>query len=136
WLGTPLAAILLSATQLLLPCWLKLTVVLVPTLKDCQFSKACGAIWLIVTTVWPLLLVCVGVLAPTQVVTGFAAPEPASPLSGTKPPAARPFGTVLGVESARLRAALCTACIAWMACVARVSAFIDCAAAAAACAQT
>ena len=41
-LGTPADAILLSAAQFALPCWLKLTVVPLPTLNDCQFNTAWG----------------------------------------------------------------------------------------------
>src|SRR5262249_26041006 len=74
------------------------------------------------TVVCPLLLVCVGVLAPTHDVTGLATPGAASPLSGTRPPAARPLGIEFGALAAA-RAALCAARIAWIACTARV---IDC----------
>ena len=81
-----------------------------------------------VTTVWPALVVWVGVLAPTQVPPSFAntelaAPGLASPLSGTNPPVARPFGTEDAAPIARPRALFCTACMAWIACADRVSAF-------------
>src|SRR5215475_3689171 len=119
WLGEASDATRLSAAQLALPRWLKLMVVSLPTLNDCQFSTACDWVWSMLTVVWPLLVVCVGVLAPTQVVTGLAAPGALSPLSGTRPPMLRPFGTVLGAPAARPRAALCAARKAWIACVAR-----------------
>ena len=58
---------LFRATQLALPCWLKSTVVFLPTLKLFQLSNACAAVWLIVTVVLPDALAWVGVFAPTQV---------------------------------------------------------------------
>src|SRR5215469_9052259 len=85
------------------------------------------------TVVWPLLVLWVGVLAPTQVVTGFATPLPARPLSGSNPPEASPLGTALGRLRASALCALCIVRIAWIACVARVSEFWACAATAAAC---
>src|ERR1700738_2928347 len=97
-----------------------------------------------VTLVRPLAVACVGVEALTQLVTALAPPAPASPLSGIRPPALKPFGTLgsrrpgwfgsaprlVGPEAARLRAVACTACMAW---IARVSDLIDCCVAAAAC---
>ena len=43
WLGPVLPTTRLSAVQLA-ACWLKLTVVWLPTLKLCQFRIACGAV--------------------------------------------------------------------------------------------
>src|SRR5262245_858217 len=71
------------------------------------------------TVVWPPLVVCVGVLAPTQLVTGLATPGAARPLLGTKPPRLRPL-TVLGAFAASPRATFWAARIAWIAWVARV----------------
>src|ERR1700726_3524490 len=99
------------------------------------------------TMVCPFAVVCVGVLALTQVVTGLAAPATFSPLSGIRPPEPRPFGTLgsckpgwlgsaprlFGPAAAKVRAAFCAVSIAWIAWVARNIEFCDCAAIAAAC---
>src|SRR6202000_3202403 len=90
-----LAATRLSATQLALPCWLKLSVVRPPTLNELQFRIACGAVCWMPTWVWPLAsTLCVGVVAPVQLVTGLATLLPANPESGTSPPGARPLATL------------------------------------------
>src|SRR5262249_60705416 len=80
-----------------------------------------------VTVVTPLLVVDDGALALTQLAELLVPSDLNVTLgSTTSPPGTSPFGTVLGAESATLRAAFCTACIAWIACAARVRAFIDC----------
>ena len=46
----------------------KTSVVLAPTLKLCQLSRALDCVWLIVTVTAPLLaVVCTGAVAPSQV---------------------------------------------------------------------
>ncbi len=135
WLGPRLPVTRLSAVQVALPCWLKLTVVRAPTLKVCQLRIACGAVWLTVTLVWPLLADWVGTSAPLQRKDPGRAPG-----AICSPPGARPFGTTTcGKVTERCaapaapRAAACTACRAWIACVARASAVALCLATAAAC---
>src|SRR4029077_3701042 len=90
--------------------------------------------------VCPLLDCWAGALALIQVVTGLLLPEAARPLSGTRPPFERPSVTagspaprLFGPEVARLRAAPCSACMLWIAWLARASALALCLAMVAAC---
>src|SRR6201994_4294315 len=74
------------------------------------------------TVTWPPLTDCVGALAPLQPAGMF----------GTRPPAVRPFGTLMfsvlecDAPCAAARAAFCTAIIACTACVALLSDFCAC----------
>src|SRR4029077_16546106 len=90
--------------------------------------------------VCPLLDCWAGALALIQVVTGLLLPEAARPLSGTRPPFERPSVTagspaprLFGPEVARLRAAPCSACMLWIAWLARARALALCLAMVAAC---
>src|SRR5262245_15088634 len=118
WLGDVLPTTRLSATQLALPCWSNVRLVLLPRLKLCHDRTALLWVCLILTLTWPLAsALWVGCEAPSHVRKPVASCAAGNGLAtGISPPGAMPFGTEPGALRTAALAAFCAARIACSAC--------------------